>query len=67
MTYQDLIQKFFVITHNRDKAIYCSLLMVELNIEELESETFISSLSKLKLHEWKKLRSQLKSLLEEQN
>lgn len=63
MTYESkakkLIERFLRITQNYAKAEECAKLYVDLSLEELEKETFIGSLDKLRIFELKKLKSNI--------
>lgn len=63
MKTQHIIDKFSEV--NKKQAVECALVMVNLIIEDINSETFVNSLEKLKLHEWRRIKTQLNSLLEE--
>lgn len=63
MTYESqakkLIEKFLRITQNYSKAEECAKLHIDLCIEKIEKETFVGSIDKLRLHELKKLKSNI--------
>jgi len=63
MTYEtqakNLVEKFLRVTQNYSKAQECAKLHILLCIEEIEKETFVNSMGKLRLHELKKLKSHL--------
>lgn len=54
-----LIEAYLQITQNYDKARKCAILFCDLNLKELEQEPFVNSLTKLKIHEMKKLKSHI--------
>lgn len=59
MNAKQLIERFLRITQNYEKARGCAILYCDLCIEELSKEVFVSTLSKLRIHELKKLKSEL--------
>jgi cell fate (sporulation/competence/biofilm development) regulator YlbF (YheA/YmcA/DUF963 family) len=52
-----LIERFLQVTQNYERARLCALAYIDLNLEDLNKETFQGSYTKLRIHELKKLKS----------